>query len=155
MIRSEPPHSTAPPDGPGPDAGAPWVALLAKYRVLTSLREAKRRGEGPAAKEVFVQLARVYPGALYELDTLPDAELAARVAAVAAAAAGGEVAPWMRWMVRYHELVATSLATRASRPKVGERASVVALRTIAAEEAVSATTVSLALFRRSRRGLED
>lgn len=151
--------SSEPPDDVHTEADrAQWGPLLAKYRELADLRGARRRGEPPPAKEVFVRIARAHPGALFELDTLPDDEIEARLRAVTIAAEGGEVAPWMRWMVRYHELVARTIAARGSGPagrgpRSGVRASVTALRAIAAEEGVPPEVVSIALFGRKRRGI--
>jgi hypothetical protein len=68
---------------------------------------------------VFRDLARRFPGCLNELDTLPLDEVDARAAALAGAAAGGPVEPWMAWIAGYHALVRAALWIKGRRPPPG------------------------------------
>ena len=70
------------------------------------------RDETAAEKAELKALAAEFPGSLRELDTLPEEELHARAQALESAAAGGEPAPWMAWMIAYHRLMRTALAIR-------------------------------------------
>jgi hypothetical protein len=100
-----------------PDAAA--LARLAwKYRTLGELRRARDRGEPVPPAPVFKELAREFPGCLRELDTLPLDELDARAGALAAAAAGGPVEPWMEWLAGYHALLRAALRIK---PRAGAR----------------------------------
>jgi hypothetical protein len=105
---------------------------------------------------VLAAIAGRFPGALFELDTLPIDAIEARAEALAAAAAGGATADWMRWMGRYHALVREELgARRAGRGAEGPRAraTVLAIRRIAEEEGIAPERVERALFHRARRGI--
>jgi hypothetical protein len=57
------------------------------------------------------------PGALYELDRLPLADIDARRAALAEALRGGPIAPWMTAMAAYHALYRAALFVKARTPK--------------------------------------
>lgn len=97
---------------PGPDA---LSALERKYRTLAALRAAGAPSDTPAARARLRALAREFPGALRELDSLPTDEILRRADALAEAARGGEVAPWMTWLDGYHALMRIALALRAGR----------------------------------------
>jgi hypothetical protein len=62
---------------------------------------------------VLRALAREFPGALRELDTVALDDLDARRHALASASAGGSVEPWMAWMVAYHATMRAALAVKA------------------------------------------
>lgn len=88
--------------------------LAGKYRRLVELR-GRRDGGGPAAGRADLRdLAREFPGALRELDTLGAAELARRAAACAAALDGAAQEPWMAWIDRFHALMRRALDARAA-----------------------------------------
>ncbi len=90
------------------------IARLAhKYARLLALRRARAAGEPIPERAVFRELAREFPGALYELDTLPLDALEARVAETERAAQGDEPASWMRWMSGYHALFRAALFVKA------------------------------------------
>ena len=93
--------------------------LAIKYETLAALRRARARGEPVPARGVFKELAREFPGCLNELDTLPLDAVDARAAALAGAAAGGPVEPWMAWLGGYHALLRAALALK---PRVGRAA---------------------------------
>lgn len=150
--------SSIPPDGGASRAEdlAALRALAAKYRELAALRRARERGEPPPERDVFRKIAAAHPGALYELDTLPLAEIDRRAETLEQAVTGtGPLEPWMRWMVRYHHLVREELAARRRRRATGprSRATLVAIRLIAEDEGVAAEVVATALFARPRRGV--
>jgi hypothetical protein len=150
--------STIPPDGGASRSEdlAALRALAAKYRELAALRRARERGEPPPEREVFRKLAAAHPGALYELDTLPLEEIERRAAGLEQAVTGaGPLEPWMRWMVRYHQLVREELGARRRRRTAGprSRATLVAIRLIAEEEGIAAEVIATALFARPRRGV--
>lgn len=133
-------------------------ALAAKYRELAALRHARERGEAPPERDVFRKLAAAHPGALYELDTLPLPEIERRAEQLERAVTGlGPLEPWMRWMVRYHQLVREELGARRRRRAAGprSRATLVAIRVIADEEGTAAEVVAAALFARARRGVQS
>jgi hypothetical protein len=87
--------------------------LAHKYARLLALRRARAAGEAIPERGVFRDLAREFPGALYELDTLPIDALEARAAETEAAANGGEPARWMIWMSGYHALFRAALFVKA------------------------------------------
>jgi hypothetical protein len=147
---------TIPPEGSAarPEDLAALRALAAKYRELAALRHARERGEPPPEREVFRKLAAAHPGALYELDTLPLPEIERRAEGLERAVTGlGPLEPWMRWMVRYHQLVRDELSARRRRRAAGprSRATTAALRVIAGEEGTTADVIATALFSRPRR----
>jgi hypothetical protein len=78
------------------------VALARKYRLLSQLRRKQQPWSAPDLHVSLLQLAREFPGALRELDTLPLVELEARLEALERAAHSGRVAEWMLWMLAYH-----------------------------------------------------
>jgi hypothetical protein len=86
------------------------AALAEKYRRLLALRRAIGVGGRPdeAARAELRAIARQWPGALKELDSLDTDELERRGAACLA----DETAPWVGWMSRYHELMRAALAIR-------------------------------------------
>ena len=81
------------------------AALLPKYERMRELRAARA---GDEARAALRELAREWPGALKELDTLATAEIERRATACAA----GEAEAWMAWSLRYHELMRAALAIR-------------------------------------------
>ncbi len=86
--------------------------LAGKYQALGDLRRARARGEAVPPPAVFRALARDFPGALNELDTLPLDAIDARAASLGVAAAGGPVEPWMDWLSGYHALLRAALAIK-------------------------------------------
>ncbi|HEY0713866.1 MAG TPA: hypothetical protein VGF45_14395 [Polyangia bacterium] len=84
-------------------------ALADKYRTLLGWRQ-RRDADQPAPERASLRaLAERYPGALRELDTLGEAELARRAAAAASAAQGGPCEAWMAWILALHRLLAAAL----------------------------------------------
>jgi alanine dehydrogenase len=94
----------------------PWpppstlAGLATKYRELLALRRERALGAPPAPRAVMRRLSADFPGALRELDTMVEAELAERAAALEAAAAGGPRFAWMAYVAAYHALYRTALA---------------------------------------------
>ncbi len=76
--------------------------LVAKYEEILRLRRAGPTESAAQARPALRALAREFPGALRELDALPEAEIEARIAALQAVASGGAEAPWMRVLESYH-----------------------------------------------------
>ncbi|MDI1483113.1 hypothetical protein [Polyangium sp. y55x31] len=103
------------------------LALESKYAAIAELRRARDRGEPIPERAVFKALAERFPGALHELDTLPLDVVDARLAAIRAVVAGGEIEPWMAWMASYHALLRAGLhiriRTTKDRTRGAERAS--------------------------------
>lgn len=100
-------------EAPGPDPDE-LRALAAKYRVLSALR-ARRDADVTAlatSRATLRELAARHPGCLRELDTLGPEELRRREDAAMAAAAGGPLEPWMRWIWAYHRLMRATLACK-------------------------------------------
>ena len=79
---------------------------------MRELRAAAAHGRTAAARAELRAFAAAWPGALRELDTLSDEEIARRLAACEAA----EDAAWIGWMARYHELMRAALALRRGEP---------------------------------------
>jgi hypothetical protein len=93
------------------------LALARKYRTLAEVRREKLRTGQHTSRETMRALAREFPGALRELDTLPLAELDRRAAALEAAARHpADARPWMGWMARFHELLRAALTVKSGRP---------------------------------------
>jgi hypothetical protein len=94
------------------------VALARKYRTLASLRRDKAQDGSMAPRSVLRALAREFPGALRELDTVPLEEIDRRVNALDCAAVertvdGRDPDPWMTWMVAYHATMRAALLVKA------------------------------------------
>lgn len=107
--------------------------LAWKYRQLATLRarreELERAGasrfeeaEALERKRAFRRIAREFPGALRELDSLPASVLRERAEAVEAARsapAGATIEPWIPLALDFHAIVRALLAERR-RPRGGE-----------------------------------
>ncbi|MEZ4407601.1 MAG: hypothetical protein R3A52_14150 [Polyangiales bacterium] len=89
------------------------AALEEKYRRLVALREARAAGGEAAGRDELSALARRFPGALRELDTLPEEVLRARVEGLRAARAGERHEPWVAWLADYHALMRATLSLKA------------------------------------------
>lgn len=112
------------------------LALEGKYAQIEALRQARERGEPIPDKAVFKALADRFPGALRELDRLPMAAIAWRRQQLAMALENGVVAPWMAWMVAYHELLRVALWIKlrmAKRPELTNERMVFLVRGVAEE----------------------
>jgi hypothetical protein len=101
------------------DAAA-LAALAGKYGAMAELRRllAPHAGGEPSQANLtrMRELARAFPGALRELDTLPTDEIDRRRAALEAAAEGAQPPePWMDWMHAYHALMRVALALKRRR----------------------------------------
>ena len=94
------------------------LALLRKYDTLADLRRERAAGGAVADRAVLRALAREFPGALRELDTVAADEIEARRAALARAATGGALAPWMAWMVAYHATMRAALVAKGRLSRV-------------------------------------
>jgi hypothetical protein len=98
--------------GAPPSAGE-LLALLRKYETIAELRRDRARG-GPVAERATLRaLAREFPGALRELDTVTFEQIDQRTRALAEASQGGAVEPWMAWMVAYHATMRAALVVKA------------------------------------------
>jgi hypothetical protein len=95
--------------------------LAEKYRRMLALRARLIDGGEAAARDELRALATAWPGALRELDTLPTDEIAARLAALEAVAAGAPPPSWAVWMDGYHALVRVAIALRARDAVAAER----------------------------------
>jgi hypothetical protein len=130
-VPSPPPTRTA--AAPAAAALAPRAAdlarLAAKYQTLATLRRERAAGVPLPGAATFKALAREFPGALQELDTLPLELIEARAVELAAAAraveaaghpAGGadgrsETLPrWMSWLFAWHALMRGALLVKAA-----------------------------------------
>jgi hypothetical protein len=86
------------------------IALARKYRALAELRRAQHHVvDEDDVRVPLRQLAREFPGALRELDSLPLDEIDRRVEQLELAAGRGPVEPWMEWMHRYHSTMRAAL----------------------------------------------
>ena len=99
--------------------------LARKYDALADLRTRREAGGGVAPRGELLALAREFPGALRELDTLPRAEIARRRAEIRATLAGAPVAPWMTWLVAYHATMRAALYIKGRLARSGPRTSAV------------------------------
>ncbi|HEY3593247.1 MAG TPA: hypothetical protein VGL13_05215 [Polyangiaceae bacterium] len=95
-------------------------ALSRKYRTLGEWRRTRERDGGLAEPAALRALAREFPGALRELDTLPLDEIERRVEALERAAAAAATERWMEWMHGYHVTMRAALFVKA---RVARRAS--------------------------------
>jgi hypothetical protein len=82
--------------------------LTDKYRRMLELRARLTGPLDARDRATLKQLAREYPGALRELDSLPTDEIERRLAACER---GGE--PWLDWMQRYHTLMRAALRIKS------------------------------------------
>ncbi|HMI87358.1 MAG TPA: hypothetical protein VK550_24890 [Polyangiaceae bacterium] len=89
------------------------TCLARKYDALADLRDRREQGAGVAPRAELRALAREFPGALRELDTLPRAEIERRRASLREALLGDAPAPWMTWMVAYHATMRAALFVKA------------------------------------------
>lgn len=133
-------------------------ALAEKYETLARLRRERNAGEARPAKADFQRIAARFPGALYELDTLPLDVIIERAAALrdASARCDATVPAWMGWMARFHQLMRDELQRRREGGvSVGPRlpATARAIAAIAKEASTSQETIEAALFTRKRRGV--
>ncbi|MET0591428.1 MAG: hypothetical protein ABW133_01930 [Polyangiaceae bacterium] len=87
--------------------------LLRKYDTLADLRQRREDGGGVAPRGELLVLARAFPGALRELDTLPIAVVEERRQALRSAVNGEPPAPWMTWMIAYHATMRAALFLKA------------------------------------------
>jgi hypothetical protein len=87
--------------------------LRRKYDALADLRKRREAGEGVAPRRELLALAREFPGALRELDTLPLEEIERRRVALAAPRAEEAPEPWMTWMIAYHATMRAALYIKA------------------------------------------
>ncbi|NOU32699.1 MAG: hypothetical protein HOO96_32745 [Polyangiaceae bacterium] len=76
--------------------------LVAKYEEILRIRRAAPGETALEARPALRALALEFPGALRELDALPEGEIEARIAALQAVASGAPEAPWMRVLESYH-----------------------------------------------------
>jgi hypothetical protein len=90
------------------------ATLVDKYERMTALRARLGKGApGAADRELLRALAKDFPGALRELETLETSELERRTLAARTAAAGGDAPDWLRWTAAYHALMRRALLLRA------------------------------------------
>jgi hypothetical protein len=89
-------------------------ALARKYEVLARMRRDRERDGSIAARAELRALAREFPGALRELDTVPMDEIDRRTRALGEAAQGAAaVEAWMIWMTAYHATMRAALFVKA------------------------------------------
>jgi hypothetical protein len=91
--------------------------LAEKYRTLLRWRQRRDADEPAPERTALRTLAEAYPGALRELDTLGEPELARRAAVADAAALGGPREPWMAWVLALHRLLAAALFLKRAHAK--------------------------------------
>ena len=94
-----------------------------------------------AARGVLRALAREFPGALRELDTVTLAEIDDRQRALAEAADTGRVEAWMGWMADYHTTMRAALIIKGVLLRSGDLSDPVVL--CAKEEASQRTGLSI------------
>jgi hypothetical protein len=102
--------------------------LARKYDAIADLRARREAGGGVAPRTELAALARAFPGALRELDTLPSDVIEERRAALGAALQGAPLAPWVTWMIAYHATMRAALFLKARlardvRPRLASSAS--------------------------------
>jgi hypothetical protein len=119
--------------------------LARKYDVLADLRKRREEGGGVAPRAELLALAREFPGALRELDTLPRAEIERRSAALRATLLGDPPAPWMTWLIAYHATMRAALFIKGRLARSGGRATELCPPATAGDEARSPLASELAL----------
>lgn len=125
----------------GPPSKEELLALLRKYETIAQLRR-RRIDEGEVAERGALRaLAREFPGALRELDTVTLEDIDARVKALTEALQGGPLAAWMPWMVAYHATMRAALLVKARLARSRVLSDELARR--AGEEASSASGVEV------------
>ena len=97
----------------GPPSADELLALLRKYETIAQLRRERAGGAPVAERSTLRALAREFPGALRELDTVTLEDIDARVKALTEAVQGGPLAAWMPWMVAYHATMRAALLVKA------------------------------------------
>ena len=98
-------------------SGAAGPELADKYQRMCALRATLGRGTPSVEHKALLRaLARDFPGALRELETLDTTELERRAATVREVAAGAPAPPWVAWVAAYHELMRRALALRGGAP---------------------------------------
>lgn len=102
--------------------------LLAKYRELEALRRHAREGTLADPRPRLRALAARFPGALRELDRLPDDELRARIRALSADDVALAPPSWLEPLARYHAALCRALGApeRGRPPKARALAEVAA-----------------------------
>jgi hypothetical protein len=98
---------------PRPPSREDLLALLRKYETIAKLRRDRARSGARAERSALRALAREFPGALRELDTVTLVEIDKRRRTLAQAAVGGPVETWMAWMVTYHATMCAALLVKA------------------------------------------
>lgn len=88
-------------------------SLEEKYFLITALRTARATRGELASRDTLRGLATRFPGALRELDTLPDAVLHARLSSLRQAVLTGSVPYWAPWIADYHTLMRATLALKS------------------------------------------
>lgn len=139
-------------------------ALHDKYERMLRLRELHERAkheagfEEPDPRGAMAALARLFPGALREIDELPIAVIRARIDEIAAAERDeSRVAPWMNAHVAFHRLARGALAVKrwlCGRPLTPEleRAFLVALPALSEADEASLWADELAAIACPPRG---
>jgi hypothetical protein len=137
-------------------------SLVEKYERMLELRSQLTGPPDANARAKMKALAKEFPGALRELDSLPTEEIERRIQQLRS----GADEPWMRWMARYHELMRAALLIRAGKdggvdPEFAEKVAspahgrlmVVVFDRIAAEEGLDRGEIWDAVFppRKGRR----
>jgi hypothetical protein len=88
------------------------LALARKYRAMSELRRAQHQVTRSDVLGSLRSLAREFPGALRELDSLPLEEIEERVELLETAARFGIAARWMEWMYAYHLTMRAALGIK-------------------------------------------
>jgi hypothetical protein len=88
------------------------IALRRKYQTLGELRRSRYGLTAAEARSPLQGLAREFPGALRELDTLSSEEIDRRELALGGAAESGTPEAWMEWMAAYHLTMRVALRIR-------------------------------------------
>jgi hypothetical protein len=88
------------------------LGLADKYRVILRLRGSARPGDAAQARAEMAALAARFPGALRELDQLPQALIVARLVAIESALTAEVPEPWMLVQGSYHGFMRAALRIR-------------------------------------------
>lgn len=139
-------------------------ALRDKYEQMLRLRQLHARAKEepdfiePDPRPAMAALARLYPGALREIDELPLDVIERRIAEVAAAELDAScIAPWMTAQAAFHRLARGALAVkrwlagRTPTPEIDE-AFAAALATLPEREDALAWATDLAAVAKPPRG---